>query len=89
MAPIAFDGFLPPDSSGEELAHQNISSGERVRAVGGRIKKACDRVKEKVALGLIGCSGVFDFQGERNWFIGGDLQEAAAALQNSTAGMAG
>jgi hypothetical protein len=52
---------------------------EKVRERGGFLKGAWDKIKSAATFGLFDYSGVFDFEGGRDWFIGGDLQDAALA----------
>jgi NAD-dependent SIR2 family protein deacetylase len=53
---------------------------EKVRERGGFWKGAWNKIKSAATFGLCDFSGVFDFESERDWFVGGDLQDAAVQV---------
>jgi NAD-dependent SIR2 family protein deacetylase len=53
---------------------------EKVKEVGRGLKKFLNMVKSILTLGFMDFSGIFEFGGGRDWFIGGDLQEGAMQI---------
>lgn len=53
---------------------------DKVKAKGGWLKNLWDSVKSKLTLGLKDYTGIFDFDSDTDWYIGGDLQENAMLI---------
>jgi len=55
----------------------------KVKEIGGALKKSWNWVKSAALLFMVDFSGVFDFESDRDFFIGGDCQDTANHLINN------